>query len=157
MIDEKKIKNKKIKGCVICQNPELAKRIDPIIFKAEMNLKALREKLENEGIFLELDQLKHHTAHIFYEEMIFNPDGELRQIRKLSNKELIEIELARIEKQIKKLLKEGKEATNNYIRLLREKKDLIALKAKIEGEMVEKIEHTLPGWLEELVDKEEGN
>jgi len=147
------IKNKRVKGCIICQNPELSRRVDPIIFNAEMDLKTLVEKLENEGIFLDLGQLKRHTKHIFCEEEEFKPDKELRMVKKSTNKELIEVELARIEKQIVDLLHKGNEASNEYLRLVREKKDLIALRSKIEGEMVDKIEHTIPQWIEEIPDE----
>ncbi len=148
-ISNKKIKNKKRKTCIICQNPNLSKIVDPILFKAEMPLDSLITKLENQGIYLTKEILKKHMTHIYYED-----EREYEPI-KLTNLELVEIELGRIEKQIEYLVKNGDEGGIQYLNLIREKQKLIELRAKIEGEINQTVNVNIPGWIEEIPDEDD--
>lgn len=141
-INPDKIKNKKVKGCVICQNPKIAAISDPAIFNAECDWKQLKDRLATEGYYVDVGVISNHAKHVFYDDnkevFIEKPSDtslELLQVENSSNLSIIKDGLASILKAEKKLVAEGKEGTKEYLDIIIEKRRLIELKAKLEGEI----------------------
>lgn len=140
-IDPAKIKNIGEKGCMICQNPEISAITDPIIFNAECDLKTLKERLESDGFHVDARVLSSHVKHIFLDtnkEVIESPvdtESEKFVINNSSNLELVKDGLANIIRAEKKLLLNGKEDTKEYLDIIVEKRRIIELKSKLEGEL----------------------
>lgn len=154
-IDDSKIRNKNIKGCIICQNVKLAKEIDPILFKAEMSLKTLKERLENMGIFIDGSELRTHTRHLFYEkEEITNEMDEETQIGAVSNVEMVKKLMGKVSKHIKLLEVEGKSNTMEHQKLLKQQMELLELKSKLEGDLKPAEVAVLPDWVRKAEEEE---
>ena len=153
-MDKDKIRNKNIKGCVICQNLDISKIVDPIIFNAEMAAKDLREKLINQhGLFVEMSEIRAHARHVFIEEFEIPTKckTELKRINDTSNKELVAEVLSRTNILLQKLIDEGKESTLEFYKLLKEKMSLLSLKAKIDGEISDGVV-MVPEWIKKIDD-----
>lgn len=147
-IDDGKIRNKNIKGCIICQNAKLAKEIDPILFKAEMSLKTLKEKLENQGIFIDASELRTHARHLFYEkDEVFKEDEEETSIGAVSNVDMVKKLMGKVSKHIKLLETEGKSNTMEHQKLLKQQMELLELKSKLEGDLKPAEVAVLPDWV----------
>lgn len=150
------IKNKCVKGCIICQNARLSTEIDPILFEAKMNIKELREFLMNKGIFIDIPELKTHVKHIFFEsDDRPTLEQEIDCVNKLSNIDLIKEALAVIRMKKKRLIKEGQDESQEFDKLVKTESEVLSLKAKMEGELVDKHEFTMPEWIKPLI-KENG-
>ena len=155
-IVDKKIKNKNIKGCIICQNIELAAKVDPDLFKASMSLKTLKEKLENEGIFLDVSELRTHTRHLFYDkDECVTEEIESEIIEKATNTDMTKKLIAKVAKHIKLLETEGKGNTLEHQKLIKQQTELIELKSKLEGDLKPAEVAILPDWVRKASDEEE--
>jgi hypothetical protein len=155
-VDEKYIKNKNVKGCIVCQNKKISRITDPIIFRAEMELKTLKEHLETQYIYVDLATLSNHVKHVFYEEP---PDikpapyplQEREEVNTKSNLELIKESIASCMALERKFAEEGKTDAKEYFDIIAEKRRLIEMKAKIEGEMKgNEIEIKIPEWVKKI-------
>ncbi len=142
-IDISLIKNKNIKGCIICQNPKIAAIVDPAIFNAECDFKTLKERLASDGFYVEIGVISNHAKHVFYDdnqEIIPAPVDislEMVSIENLTNIDIVKEGIANLMRAEKKMLAEGKEGTKGYLEVIAEKRRLIELKAKLEGELQE--------------------
>lgn len=137
-----RIKNKKVKGCVICQNPKISAITDIAIFNAECDWKQLKDRLSTEGFYIDIGVISNHAKHVFYDDnkevFVEKPADtslELLQVENSSNLDIVKDGLASILKAEKKLVSEGKEGTKEYLDIITEKRRLIELKAKLEGEI----------------------
>jgi hypothetical protein len=141
MVDVSRIKNKKVKGCIICQNPKISKITDPAIFNAECDLKTLKERLQSDGFFVDVGVLANHAKHVFYDdnkEIVEKPVDtslEMLSIENSSNLDIVKEGLANLLKAEKKLMDQGKEGTKEFLEVIVEKRRMIELKAKLEGEL----------------------
>ena len=148
-IDTSKIKNKNIKGCLICQNAQLSKEVDPILFTAGMPLKTLKEKLENEHfIFLDISDMRNHMRHLFYDkdETVKEID-EVSAMTSVTNVDMTRNLIAKVTKHIKLLEDEGKGNTMEHQKLIKQYMELIELKSKLEGDLKITDVVTLPDWV----------
>lgn len=151
------LKNKNIRGCVICQNKLISDIIDPILFGAEMSHKDLREKMQvQHGYMLELTEIKAHARHIYYEQ---DSERETRiteynTVKELPTIDIINEELAQVNVDIKVARNEGRDNTIEFSKLLKMKLDLLNLKAKIEGEITDGA-IVVPAWLERFDDEKD--
>lgn len=143
IVDDTRIKNKKIKGCIICQNPEISSITDPIIFKAECDWKTLKDRLQSNGFYIDVGVISNHSKHVFYDdnkEQFGRPmDNSLEKLEvdNSTNLDIVKDGLANLLRAEKKLIIEGKEGTKEYLDIITEKRRLIELKAKLEGELEE--------------------
>lgn len=151
------LKNKNIRGCVICQNSLISDIIDPILFGAEMSHKDLREKMQlQHGYMLELTEIKAHARHIYYEH---DDDPSIRnteysEVKEKPTIDIINEELAQVNVDIRTARNEGKDNTIEFSKLLKMKLDLLNLKAKIEGEITDGT-IVVPAWLERIGNEED--
>jgi len=154
-IDKSKIKNMGVKGCIICQNPRLSKIIDPILFEAETDIKGLKDQLEDEYfIFLDIKQLSAHMKHIFYEEDDSTEEIEklVNKLKQTKNKDAIAEAIAHVQYKKHKMVKTGRDESKGFYNLQRLESELLSLKAKVDGDLVEKVEVTMPEWVKKRMD-----
>ncbi len=155
-VDERYIKNKNVKGCIICQNKKISRIADPIIFKATMELKTLKEHLETKYIYVDLATLSNHVKHVFYEEPVEvkpapSPLQEKAEVDSKTNLELIKESIASLMALERKLAEEGKTDSKEYFETIAEKRRLIEMKAKIEGEMKgNELKIEIPAWVQKM-------
>lgn len=150
------LKNKNIRGCILCQNKKISAITDPILFNAEMSHKDLRDKLQMQnGFMVELTEIKAHTRHLFMEtdEEKVSRKKERAEIKTINTIDIINDELAEINVDIRIAREEGRDNTMEFSKLLKTKLDLMNLKAKIEGEITDGT-IVVPAWLERLEDNE---
>ncbi len=98
-VGDKIVSNKNVKGCVFCQNPDLSAVVDPILFTASIPINELKSKLEADGIFVDVADLKLHREHIFFEydeSAETDLDSEIQKIKDSENVDVIIEELAKI-------------------------------------------------------------
>lgn len=155
-VGDKIVSNKNVKGCVFCQNPDLSAVVDPILFTASIPINELKSKLEADGIFVEVADLKLHREHIFFEydeSAETDLDSEIQKIKDSENIDVITEELAKINLLERRMIAEGKENTPTHTKLLREKRELLLLKARLDGEIVDKVEHIVPDWVQYIPDE----
>lgn len=151
------IKNKNIRGCVICQNRSISDVVDPILFGAEMSHKDLKEKLQVQyGYMVELTEIKAHARHIYFEkdEERETRINEYNVVKELPTIDIINEELAQVNVDIKFARNEGRDNTIEFSKLLKMKLDLLNLKAKIEGDITDGT-IVVPAWLERLEDEKD--
>lgn len=152
------LKNKNIRGCIICQNQEISAIVDPILFNAEMSHKDLKERLQNlHGWAIELTEIKAHARHIFYEPDD-KPDKVKLALDHVIGKKTIDLvneELAATIDDINIMRSEGKESTLEFSKLQKTKLELLNIKAKIEGDINDGTV-IIPTWLERI-DEENSN
>lgn len=153
-IGDKIVMNKNIKGCFICQNPRIHSIVDPMLYEAKNDLKTIKMVIENNyQIFVELSDLREHRAHIFCEDANINTDieNEINNIKKVSNIDIINEELAKIRVLEQRIIDSGEENSIPHDKLRKEKRELLAMKAKIEGELKETLDvHVLPDWIKKI-------
>ena len=155
-VGDKIVSNKNVKGCVFCQNPDLSAVVDPILFTASIPINELKSKLEVDGIFVDVADLKLHREHIFFEydeSAETDLDSEIQKIKDSENIDVITEELAKINLLERRMILEGKENTPTHAKLLREKRELLLLKARLDGEIVDKVEHIVPAWVQYIEDE----
>jgi len=155
-VGNKIVSNKNVKGCVFCQNPDLSTVVDPILFTASIPINELKSKLEADGIFVDVADLKLHREHIFFEydeSAETDLDSEIQKIKDSENVDVIIEELAKINLLERRMITEGKENTPTHTKLLREKRELLLLKARLDGEIVDKVEHIVPDWVQYIPDE----
>lgn len=139
--DKANVKNKRVKSCIICQNPDIYSITDPAIFGAECDMKTLKERLQSDGFYVDLGALTNHAKHVFYDDNkeIVEPPADLSlemvTINNFTNLDIVKEGLANLLKAEKKLILQGKEGTKEYLDVVVEKRRLIELKAKLEGEL----------------------
>lgn len=151
------IKNKNIRGCVICQNRSISDVVDPILFGAEMSHKDLKEKLQVQyGYMVELTEIKAHARHIYFEkdEERETRINEYNVVKELPTIDIINEELAQVNVDIKLARNEGRDNTIEFSKLLKMKLDLLNLKAKIEGDITDGT-IVVPAWLERMEDEKD--
>jgi hypothetical protein len=92
-----------------------------------------------------------HREHIFFEyddSAETDLDIEIQKIKDTENVDVITEELAKINLLERKIILEGKENSPTHAKLLREKRELLLLKARLDGEIVDKVEHIVPAWVQ---------
>lgn len=149
-IDKKRIKNMNVKGCVICQNPRLSEIIDPILFEAETNVKDLKDILEDQHfIYLDTSQIATHVKHIFYEEKDSTNEVEklVEKVKQSKNPDMIAEAIAYIQFKKYKLIEYGRDDSRDFNNLQKLESELLNLKAKVDGDLVEKVEVSVPEWI----------
>ena len=80
-------------------------------------------------------------------------DIEIQKIKDTENVDVITEELAKINLLERRLVLEGKENSPTHAKLLREKRELLLLKARLDGEIVDKVEHIVPAWVQYIPDE----
>lgn len=138
-IDPARIRNKNIKGCIICQNEGIAEIVDSLIINAEMDLKTMREHLQTYDYYIDAGTLQNHIKHVFIEDVVAPPHHnnatEKDEIVLASNLDIVKDTLASLIVLERKYLNEGKENTKEFFAILSEKRRMIEMKAKLEGEL----------------------
>lgn len=156
MVDPARIRNKNIKGCIICQNEAISNIVDPLIINAEMDLKTLKEHLQTHDFYIDQHTISAHTKHVFVEDIIQPPkpdtELELGEITLSSNLDIIKDTIASLIRLERKMMRDGKENTKEFFALLSEKRRLVEMKAKLEGELDAKENnvYVLPQYIEKL-------
>lgn len=151
-ITPEQIRNKNIKGCVICQNPRISNETDEILINASMSFKSLREHLENRGIYLDYSALKEHAKHIYIETspVLEEIQRTFEIVKNKPNEALINELLAALDFKLKDLIKNGKDESIEYVKLSKIKLETLMLRAKITGEVKEKIEIIIPDYIRKM-------
>lgn len=153
-IGNKIVMNKNVKGCFICQNPRIHTIVDPMLFEAKNDLKTIKLMIENDyQIFVELNDLREHRGHIFCEDVNINTDieNEINNIKKVSNIDIINEELAKLRVLENRIIDSGNENSVMHDKLRKEKRELLTMKAKIEGEIKEVVDvNVLPSWIKKI-------
>ena len=79
--------------------------------------------------------------------MVSRSHGPLRHARQPA------LQWSHVFSDMVRMITEGKENTPTHAKLLREKCELLLLKARLDGEIVDKVEHIVPAWVQYIPDE----
>lgn len=148
----KHIVNMNVRGCMACQNAEISEKIDPMIFSCNMTVGEMLANMENSGYFIEEAQLRDHITHVF----VVDDEEENYALTLLTkadttNLDLVKDALKKILILERNMIVSGKGETKEFMSLLKEKRDLITLKSKLEGELVDmNTTVVVPEWVKKV-------
>lgn len=148
----KRIVNMNVRGCMACQNDEISGILDPMIFSCTMTVPEMLSNMENSGFYIEESQLRDHITHVF----VVDDEEENFSLTLLTNSDTSNLEL--VKDALKKILilernmiLAGKGETKEFMSLLKEKRDLITLKSKLEGELSDmNTTVVIPEWIQKI-------
>jgi len=149
---KRKVMNRNFIGCPICQNPDISKIVDPLIFSCSSTRNEMIANLENQGIFIDDDVFRDHVTHIFSidEDEENNLIELLKTPKNATNLDIVERTLNQIESAITSMILSGESKTKEYNEMIRRKQEWLSLRAKLQGEMVDKVEMSIPEWIRKV-------
>jgi len=128
-----------------------------MIYNAECDIKTLKERLESDGYHISISAINKHVSHIYLDtnKNVIEPPTDIEMekftISNSSNLDIVIDGLANIIRAEKKLLLNGKEDTKEYLDIIIEKRRIIELKAKLEGEIDDTTSKIIiPSYIERL-------
>jgi hypothetical protein len=108
-----------------------------------MDLKELKLHLESRDIFVDISDLRAHTKHIYYDDTKTfrqNVNDGAAKIKVTPNRELIVEALSTIRAKKDSLIDNGRDDSVEFVKLAKLELDILSLKAKIDGELIDKTE-----------------
>lgn len=153
----RRVRNKNVRGCQLCQNPEISTVTDDIIYNCRMTPNELVANLEARQIYVDIDTIRIHITHVFATD---DEDEEditlsLKVDANMSNLEIVKDGLTKILIIERNLLREGKADSKEFLALLKEKINLLNLKSKLEGDLPpETATFALPPWIQKVPKQE---
>lgn len=142
------VKNRNVKSCLLCQNDEISKIIDPIIFSMKMDYEGMIAHLESYGYSIEEQDLREHAKHIFVDKNSDRKAEEIEKMRGASNLDMVKDTLYTIGAIEQQYRDEGSEYSPEMIKLWTIKQKFMETKAKLEGELNEgRVVVEIPEWI----------